>query len=110
MLVHCVYFRDLNPLEELGTWIGNYNNAQAKNYGDQHWKPYPVGGNGSIGQLKDLGLAFLRRKSSHCNSNAPSLAIILRSTIPTNPLDILADVRIGVERLNHSNRVLQTVT
>ena len=56
-----------------------------------------------------MGLAFFTRKCSHSNPNAPGLAIVLRGTIPTKSLDLLADLRIGLERLKQSNRVLRTV-
>ncbi|XP_024382415.1 GDSL esterase/lipase At4g10955 [Physcomitrium patens] len=107
MLVHCTYFRDLNILTTAGAWVMDYTNDRAKKYGKEHWEPYRCHATESV--LKELGLAFFLRKPSHCNPVAPDLAIVLRGTIPTLIWDILADLKIAVETLNKSARVLDTV-
>ncbi|XP_024388410.1 GDSL esterase/lipase At4g10955 [Physcomitrium patens] len=107
MLVHCTYFRDLSRLETAASWIMDYTNDRAKEYGEEHWDTYRCGATELV--LKALGLAFFCRKRSHRNPRAPELAIVLRGTIPTRDLDLLADLRIGVESLNKSGRVLRTV-
>lgn len=108
MLVHWCYFRDLNPLEEAAAWFMEYNNKRAKKYGELHWEPHPCDEQ-YPGELKYLGLAFLRKRINHSdNPNAPDLAIVLRGTIPTNLADLEADWKIGIQKFDHTHRVVRT--
>ncbi|KAG0632062.1 hypothetical protein M758_1G301300 [Ceratodon purpureus] len=110
MLVHCTYFRDLNLIERFGALLMEYDNKRAEDYGDTHWEPYLCRATlANELYLKDLGLAFYRRRPSHRNRKAPGLAIVLRGTIPTRSMDLLDDLRIGMHALNQSDRVLDTV-
>ena len=104
MLVHWTYFRDSNMVLASLAWVADYTNDRAMDYANEHWEPYH-----HAEDLKELGLAFLRRKRSHRNRNAPALAILLRGTIPIKPVDIIADLRLGAQELNKSSRVLRTV-
>jgi hypothetical protein len=105
MLVHCVYFRDLDILGTWAAWLCGYRNRRAESYGKEHWEhmdctPFET----DEAELKKLGLAFFLRKEPHPNTSAPRLAIVLRGTIPYKLRDLLPDLKIAAELLQEDKR------
>lgn len=84
MLVHGVYFRDLDRLGDTAATFLGYQNGRAENYGKRHWVPFRPIEMHADRDLKKLGLEFLFRRDAHPNDVAPRLAIVLRGTIPHN--------------------------
>lgn len=115
VLVHCVYFRDLEHRAELklAKALG-YQDEDAEKAGREHWQPMAyeeIGADVDAKKLKKLGLAFFRPMAGdpHPNKNAPRLAIVLRGTLPLPQFvrDLGADAEIGLEILPESKRVMQ---
>lgn len=107
MLVHCVYFRDLDIVGTCTAWLCGYGNRRAENYGKEHWEHMDLKQfKTDEAELKRLGLAFFLRKEPYPTTSAPRLAIVLRGTIPYKPRDLLPDLKIAADLLQEDKRFL----